>query len=135
MQEPTIPTSARLELFLRRWLAANPGWPYATGHGPYSRLRAPEDVARAILADAEFAEVRLAGWFTSPDGDLVQAVARTVLPVAPAAEIDLLVEAVTRAAAAHQRGREQVAAIWTVAAAAVAVLLVRPLLRGARGVR
>ncbi len=134
MHHQPTPGAERLGRFLRRWLAANPGWPYAGPAGPYARLSGAGDVARAILGDAEFAEVRLAGWFASPDGELVRSVARSVLPFAPAAELDLLVEAVTMAADAHQRRRERVAVVSTLAAGAVAIVLGRSLLSGARGV-
>src|SRR5271157_2105476 len=101
---PNDPKSDRLETFLRRWLSQNPRWQYASPGWPADR-RSPEELASALLADAEFAEVGLADWLNSPDGQLIETAVGRVLPMPQAIEFQVLVDALTLAAQAQQRGQ------------------------------
>lgn len=106
------PTAQRLEKFLRRWLTEHPGWQWSHGNVPgwAAVMRESTLLASALLDDAEFAEVGVATWLTTPDGALVRFVVGRVLPWPLGAEFNLLVEAVTIAALAKQRQRRVVAA-------------------------
>ena len=119
-----------LEAILRRWMATqsmlNPWQPY-----PWRGRTAPE-IAADLLTDVEFREVQLAGFFGSPDGQLISASVGRLLPYPASAEYQLLVEAVTHAAIAKQRDHQATAAVWTIAAAATVTVLGSALLPSLR---
>ncbi len=77
-------------------------------------------MASALLEDAEFAEVSVATWLKTPDGELVRFVVGQVLPQPIGVEFELLVDAVTIAALAKQRQQRVVAAGATVVAVCLA---------------
>jgi hypothetical protein len=113
------PTAQRLERFLTRWLSEHPGWQWSQGtrSGWASAMRDSTRLASALLEDTEFAEVGVATWLHTPNGELVRFVVGRVLPWPVSAEFNLLVEAVTIAALAKQRQQRVFASGATVAAA------------------
>jgi hypothetical protein len=119
----------QLDTFLRRWTHEHPNWarvdPY--GIGP---LRSAEVLAETLLAEAEFAELGLANWLESPDGQLVRTVVVGLLPPWQRLEVDILVEGVMAAAQAKRRNQQSLAAVLTGATLFGLVLFVRGM-RGA----
>ena len=102
----------RLDTFLRRWTQQNPSWARV---GPYGigSLRSADVLAETLLADAEFAEIGLASWLESPDGQLVRTVVVGLLPPWQRLEAELLVEGVMAAAQARRRNQQGLAAVLT----------------------
>lgn len=88
-----------------------------------AQWRTVDDLAAALLDDAEFAELRLAPFLMSPDGELVRAVVGRLLPFPESYEFRLLVEAITKAAGARTQGDRQTAGAWTALAGITALLL------------
>lgn len=117
------PTATRLHAVLRRWLLENPGWAVELRDSQHV-YRSADQIASALLADAEFAELRLSDLLHGPDGQLIETVVTWLLPYPASAELRLFVDAVTIAAAARQRNQRGVAALATVFAAVVLGLMV-----------
>ena len=80
-------------------------------------LRNVGSVGDSLLDEAEFGEIKLAGWLKSPDGELIQTVVGWILPWPASAEFKLLVDAVTLAAQAKQKNERGVAAGLTLVGA------------------
>jgi len=79
----------KLRAYLWRWLASRPyGW----------NQRSAKDLAAEFLQDAAFTDIRLAGFLASPDGQVVTAVVKQVLPYPYNVGVPLLVEAIMLAA-------------------------------------
>jgi hypothetical protein len=79
----------KLRAYLRRWLTSRPyGW----------NQRTAQDLAAEFLQDAAFTDIRLAGFFASPDGQVVTAIVKQVLPYPYNVGVPLLVEAIMLAA-------------------------------------
>jgi hypothetical protein len=123
----------KLDAFVRRWLAENPGWQWDRTSASWPpRARDAFDLAMQLLAEAEFAEVGIAGWFGTPDGVLVRAVVSRILPSPLSFEVSLLAEAITIAAAAQQQDRQNrlVAAGATLVVVGLAASLLYALVSG-----
>jgi hypothetical protein len=88
-----------IQIYLRQWVRRQPyGW----------HQRRAQDIANEWMNDVAFADVQLARWLRSPDGEVIIAVVKTVLlpyPAHPA--VALLVEAIQ--IAARQRTNKQIA--------------------------
>lgn len=75
-------------------------------------LPTSEDLMREILADPEFAALRLADWLNSPDGEVIASAVAMVIPAPYSAEYRLAVDALTLVAREQQRlGRQKAAAL------------------------
>lgn len=124
MTYETEPTAQRLHAFLTRWLQEHPGW---ACQGPLwaRQLRPASEVAADLLQDAEFREVRLAGWLQSPDGALVEMVVGSVLPWPQGLEFKLLTDAVLLAAQAKRESDWRTAAVFTVVALPLVALVLQ----------
>jgi hypothetical protein len=127
MDYRTDPKAQRLETFLRRWLAKHPAWQFdpQTSGGWNHEFRGATELSLDLLGDAEFAEIGLASWFESPDGQLIESVIAVVLPQSMALEYTLLVDAVKAAAKAKQREQQWQAAGATLLAGAALFALYR----------
>ena len=113
----------RLDTFLRRWTQQHPYWAHVDPYG-IGPLRSAEVLAETLLAETEFAEVRLATWLESPDGQLIRTVVVGLLPSWQRLEVELLVEGVMAAAQARRRNQQGVAAVLTGATVLGLVLFV-----------
>jgi hypothetical protein len=99
--------------YLRRWIRTQPhGWQH----------RSVNDLADEFVRDAAFASIRLAGWLRSPDGRLVTAVVRSVLPAPYSQGVALLAQAITQAG--RMRRNRQAEGLAVVGVAAVVALLI-----------
>jgi hypothetical protein len=110
------PIAQRLYAFLVRWVREHPDWAYEA-QGWTMGLRNVGSVGDSLLDEAEFGEIKLAGWLKSPDGELIQTVVGWILPWPASAEFKLLVDAVTLAAQAKQKNERGVAAGLTLVGA------------------
>lgn len=75
------------------------------------RSARPRCWAETLLSEADFAEVGLAMWLESPDGQLVRSVVVGLLPPWQRLEAELLVEGVMAAAQARRRNQQGLAAV------------------------
>ena len=112
------PVAERLFVYLHRWMATSPRWPY-TGNGWSPRMRSAEDLAIELLSDIAFAEIGLASALTSPDGRLIETVVGHVLPFPHGLEFQLLVDALILAGEAQQIRAFRRAALLSVGAVAI----------------
>ena len=116
------PIAIKLYAFLVCWIQEHPAWPYEA-HGWATSLRDAKSVGASLMEDAEFGEVNLAGWFASPDGEMIQTVVGWVLPWPESGEFRLLVEAITLAAKAKQKNERGVAAALTLIGVVLAAMV------------
>ena len=116
-------TITRLAAFLQRWLRQHPGWSQEWNPATFmADWRSADEVAEALLTEVEFAELRLAPFLMSPEGELIRTAVAWVLPFPQNYEFKLLVEAITKAAGARTRDDRQTAGGWTIVAGIAAVL-------------
>lgn len=116
--------ATKLAAFLQRWLREHPDWSQHVNRTTFeAEWRGVAEVSAALLADAEFAELRFAPILMSPDGDLVRTAVSRVLPRPESYEFRLLTEAIIRAASAQTQGERKAAAHWTGVAAVMVVSL------------
>lgn len=107
----------RLQRALSGWLSRAGNWAWTTDAATYSlTMRTAEDVAKQLLADTEFNEVRLAAFLRSPDGEIVRAVVMRILPAPQRQLAGLLVQAILIAADARTQRDQVVAGLATIAA-------------------
>lgn len=112
----------RLRLILSEWVTRHPGWAQSTDTTTWiTQVRSAAEIARDLLETTEIAEVRLAGFMGSPDGQLIQVVVRQVVPAPYSTEFKLLVDAVTLAAEAKQKNQQKRAGLATAGAAVIAL--------------
>jgi hypothetical protein len=125
-------TALKLRMFLEKWLQDHPSWAYS-GPGWYHQRRSANDIASELLQNAEFGEVKLAGWLKSPNGAMARTVVGWVLPQPYGAEFTLLVEAIMLAAQAQQDDQRKLAGGLTIVAVATLALLLFGVLRSLEG--
>lgn len=93
---------ARAAAHVRRWIAAHPDW----------RRWSAEDIAAALLRDADWATVALAGWMRTPDGALIATIVEKAMPYPVNFGAEVLVEAIK--IAARQQTRTQRIGVLTI---------------------
>jgi len=85
--------------------------PYRQSLGRYGLAAGPrpsaEELARQLLAIAEFRAVQLGTWLGTTDGQVISEAVEMVLPMFYTEDVALLVEALKLAAAMQQRGGRQ----------------------------
>ena len=117
-----------LDSYISHW-PRDPYWPWARYYGigwtqpPIAHSTTPGEVARDLLANAEFRALQLGTWLNTPDGELITAAVEAITPPPYREDIELLAEALKLAAQA-QRGEGIGRAILTTGAAAGLTLLV-----------
>ena len=95
---------------------------------PVADGTSPQQLAEYLLASAEFRALRLGTWLQSPDGQLIAEAVEAISPPPLREDIELLVDALTLAAASQQgqsRARAVLAAIFTSVAAGLAFAAAR----------
>jgi hypothetical protein len=113
------PNAGDLANFLRAWLRGNPRWAYTPGVQG-TQFRTAREIAVDLSHAMTEADLRVAEWFESPDGELIAAVVVSVLPWPQSWELSLLVEAVTLAA--QKRNKNQKVSVGLTGVALVLVL-------------
>jgi hypothetical protein len=83
-----------LVAYLRGWISAHPGWHRASA----------SDLAEQLAREADFTEIRIAGWLRTPQARFIQQAVMRVLPPTDRVAVGLLSEAVQIAAAQRTRG-------------------------------
>jgi hypothetical protein len=115
----------RLRLILSEWVTHHPGWAQSTETTTWiTQVRSAAEIARDLLETTEIAEVRLAGILGSPDGQLIQAVVRQVVPAPYSTEFKLLVDAVMLAAEAKQKNQQKRAALATAGVVVIGLAMI-----------
>jgi hypothetical protein len=87
--------AAKLQTYLRRWVALNPcRW-----------QQGAQVVANDLLQDTAFTDIKVAGLLESPGGVTVTQVVQSMLPFAANAEAAVLIEAIEIAAKKQTSGQ------------------------------
>lgn len=116
-----------LDSYISHW-PRDPRWPWAAYYGtgwvtaPAASCTTPGELARDLLANAEFRALQLGTWLNKPDGELITAAVEAITPPPYREDIELLTEALKLAAQA-QRGEGIGRALLTTGAAAGLTLL------------
>lgn len=81
--------ASQLRVYLERWIPTQPyGW----------HQQGAEAIAKELLDDAAFTDLKLFRWFQSPDGVVVSQVVTSLLPFPDGVAAAVLIEAITIAA-------------------------------------
>ena len=79
----------KLQIYLRNWYSTHQyGW----------HFRGTEEIAKELLQDTAFTDIKLASWFGSPDGSTILQVIESVIPFPGNIEIKVMTDAVMIAA-------------------------------------
>jgi hypothetical protein len=128
----TSATQEQITQFLDGYIAGWPRDPYQPWAGHYSsswpaapaaRTTTAAELAKDLLANAEFRALELGTWLNKPDGELISSAVEAIAPPPYREDIELLTDALKLAADA-QRGEGIGRALLTTGAAAVFTLLV-----------
>jgi hypothetical protein len=131
MGTPQERITAYLEGFTRDW----PRDPYgyagyaASNYGYYTpptiaSTYTAEQVAGALLADAEYRALKLGTWLNTPDGELVAAAVEALIPPPYREDIELLVTALQLAAQRQQEEARQKIALGLLGGGAALALAI-----------
>jgi hypothetical protein len=128
----TISTREQIAQFLDSYISdwpRSPYWPGAWYPGaawiqpPVASRTTSAELARDLLANAEFRALQLGTWLNKPDAELITAAVGAIAPPPYREDIELLVDALKLAAQA-QRGEGIGRAIFTTGAAAGVSILI-----------
>jgi hypothetical protein len=126
-------TTAEIASFLNGFIARRPGvsgtaeaWPQPIGW--FVERPTVQELADELSTDAEFRALQLADFFNSPNGELIAAGVRLVIPEAYAADFGLFVEAMKLAAQSQRRVGPKLAGL---AAATIIAAFIASALRSA----
>ncbi len=79
----------KLQAYVKNWSSTHPyGW----------HFRGAQEIAKELRLDAAFTDIRLAGWFESPDGSTIAQVIESAIPFPGNIEVTVMIDAVMIAA-------------------------------------
>lgn len=109
-----------LEKFTVQWPRNGPS---QHGQRTMANVYSAEQIAEALLADAEFRALRLGTWLTTPSGELLTAAVTALTPPPIKQDIDLLIQALEFAAQRQQAEARQKLAVGLLGGAVLAIAL------------
>jgi hypothetical protein len=118
----TTAAGDRLGAFLANWSTSRTWWAQVDG-----RWSTPDEIARELLEEVGFVELRLADWLASPEDVLLRTVVIRALPPLQRAQAQLLITAIELAADAQRRRDRDTMLAWTVVSGVVLVFILAAL--------
>ncbi|KJF16956.1 hypothetical protein [Acidithrix ferrooxidans] len=101
----------KLQTYLRNWYSTHSyGW----------HLRGAQEIAKELLQDTAFTDIKLASWLESPEGSTIAQVVESVIPFPGNIEITVMTDAVMIAAKNETSG--QVVGVLAIGIVAVLIL-------------